>query len=114
MSFNFAEAKLLVRQTVHETLGVPAFYQDDVVTTPVPVSARWINKTRLIGDNDGEGYARTEEPIDKIVLGAGDSAALGCKRGGTITFENGGMVFLLHERLPNDGPYDETWLVSRQ
>ncbi len=114
MTFNFANTRRLARQVVHETLGVPALYQDNPLSKPIGIAARWTNKTRLMGDIDREGYAQTEEAVDRVVFCAADSAAIGCKRGGTITFPDyDDITFTLHERLPNDGPYDETWMVSR-
>ena len=114
MGFNFADAKRQLRQAVHGTLGVTALYKATLSAVPVEIQARWLNKTQLIGDLDHEEYARSEEAVDKVVLARSDSEEFNVKRGGYITFpdyEN--LTFQFNTRLPNDGPYDETWLVNR-
>lgn len=120
MSFDFASLKAQVRQTVHETLGVLAFYQDSSLSTPVEISARWHNKLTLAGDFENNGYAEVLQGIDRVIFMAADSQRIGVKRGGTITFPSLGgdgiskATFVLHTRQPNCGPIEDVWHVTPQ
>lgn len=132
MSFDFASLKAQVRQTVHETLGVLAFYQDSSLSKPVEISARWHNKLTLAGDFENNGYAEVLQGIDRVIFMAADSQRIGVKRGGTITFPSLGAglgvtlgaplggdgvskaTFVLHMRQPNCGPIEDVWHVTPQ
>lgn len=113
MPFNFAEAKCITRQAVHDTLAVCALYQDSSISSPVPITARLHNATRLIGDMDHEGYAQVDEATDRVVLLAADAEALSIKVGGKLTFPDYGITVTLHFEEPITGPIEVTWRVSR-
>lgn len=116
MPFNFAQARVLARQTIHEVMAVQAWYQDASMSKPVAIAARWtVMKNALVGDIDHEGYARSLEAVDRIVLAQADSKAVGVKRTGILRFDAPySVAFVLVQKSPNDGPYDETWQVQRQ
>lgn len=119
MGFDFASAKALVRRTVQETFGVPAFYSDATVNVPVEIRARWHNRVnRPVGDLDAGGYAEIVEGIDRIVLIPTD-----CKTGQSVTLNRLGVVsfpsipgeeFILEHKEPASGPLEEAWAVSRK
>ena len=132
MAFNFAKAKASVRRVVHKTLGVPAFYQDSSLNTPVEITARWHNKIDRMGDLDNQSYAELIQGIDRLILEAAEARTIGVKRGGIITIPDlgaglgaslgspldgegaGPMGFVLQTREPADGPYSEVWIVTRK
>lgn len=123
MAFNFAQAKAQMRQTVHETLAVSALYQDDTMSDPAAITARYHNKIAQMGELDNgnnDGYALTIEGIDRVVFKAADARALSVKRGGELTFTdytdgNGDpAVFVLQVKQPHHGPFEEVWEVSRK
>ncbi len=124
MAFDFSKAKLLVRQTVHETLAVQAFYRDSSMNAYVPVKARWHNKIDRMGDLDNQSYAELIQGIDRVIFSAEEARTLGVKRGGEIMFsgyspsndsgEGGDLRFTLQVREPAGGPFEEVWEVSRK
>jgi len=132
MSFDFAALKARVRQTVHETFGLPALYQDSSLSKPVPISARLHNKLTLAGDFENNGYAETIQGIDRVIFQAEESHAIGARRGGVVTFPSigGGLgvgvgaalggegvgqaTFVLQTRQPNCGPHEDIWYVTPQ
>lgn len=114
MAFSFANAKKLVRRVVHDTLAVPALYQDAVMSTPADIRARWHSKIERTGDLEGEGWAQVIEGVDRIIFNSTDARTLNLKRGGTVTFPAyNNATFILDTREEVDGPDEEIWLVSR-
>lgn len=115
MPFDFASAKANLRQTVHSTFGVEAFYKDASLSVPVPVVARYNHKKMdRVGDIVETGYADVVESIERIVLVPGDSPALDFKRNGRVTLSNmPGVEFVLTLRDPNTNSTDEVWQVVR-
>ncbi len=109
MAFDFAAAKSHLRRVVHDTLGVVAFYSDDVVSDPLEVKARWHNKLELFGDPNNEGYAQVLQGIDRIILIPSDYPGVTFKRGGVFEFPSYNMTFKLDTREPNDGPLKQVW-----
>lgn len=132
MAFNFAKAKTLVRRVVHKTLGVRAFYKDSSMSEPIEIRARWHNRIDRMGDLDNQMYAELIQGIDRIIFEAGEARAYNIKRGGMVTFpdfgaglgvslgsplggeEVGPPAFILQDREPNNGPYQEVWTVTRK
>lgn len=132
MPFDFAAAKALVRRTVHQTFGVRAFYQDSSLSSPVEISARWHSKIDRFGDLDNQQYAEVIQGIDRVIFAAADARKYSVKRGGVVTFVDYGSglgvamgspfggedvgppAFSLEAREPNDGPYEEAWVVTRK
>lgn len=118
--FDWAEIKATARQTVHETFGVQAFYQDAVVTVPVEMRARLHDRQGKPygGLVDGDGYADIVESIDQIVLIPRSiyGACVELQRNGEFTFPTmfPGSVFTLDLRIPSQGPLEERWQVSRK
>ena len=114
MAFNFADAKRLVRQTVHETLGVAGFYKATSVSTPVPIRVRWHSKIDRFGDLESSGYAEVIEGIDRVIFYTVDARAIGVSRTGVISIPELSIDGLVLSSLePADGPYEEIWNVSR-
>ncbi len=132
MSFNFAKLKAVTRRVVHRTLGVPAFYLDSSLSIPVVITARCHSRIDRMGDLDGQSYAEVVEGIDRVIFEAAEARINDVKRGGMITFEDigaglgvslgsilggsgiGAEAFILQVREPSDGPYTETWSVTRK
>ncbi len=118
MAFDFAEAKAQAREVVHDTLAVAATYSDSVIAAamqdPADVRVRWHTKHTLVGDIENMGYAQIVEGIDRIVFARADATALSVRKGGTITIpQYNDAAFKLDLRLPYDGPYSESWQVTR-
>ena len=119
MAFSFAKAKSLVRRTVHKTFGVPAFYKDSSLSTPVAISARWHNKIERMGDLDNQGYAEIIQGIDRVLFDATEARTVGVKRLGEVSFPELAATptsaiptFILSTRETETGPDREIWLVS--
>lgn len=111
MPFDFADLKSLTRRVVHTTLGVSAFYQDDSMSAPEPVRARWHNKIDRFGDLQQQGYAELVEGIDRIILFPRDTPTLNFRTGGVVTFTNWGISFRLQTLEPMDGLDQAVWQV---
>jgi len=133
MTFSFAKAKSLVRETVHSTFSAQGFYLDSSINTPVEIYARWHVKQALVGGpNESEGYAEYYEFVDKIIFKKSDATAIPVKRGGTIWFPgyatgdiftvdsqtsvptDGTPVFTLELSQPSNHPSYVTWDVTRK
>ena len=119
MAFSFAKAKSLVRRTVYKTFGVPAFYKDSSLSTPVAISARWHNKIERMGDLDNQGYAEIIQGIDRVLFDATEARTVGVKRLGEVSFPELAATptsaiptFILNTRETETGPDREIWLVS--
>lgn len=104
MTFNFADLKVETRRAVHDTLGVPAFYQDDTMSAPRAITARWFNKSAKYGDLVEAGYAEVVEGVDRVVFFPCDYPTIRFVRNGVITFPDYKMSFRLDTLEPPDGP----------
>lgn len=104
VSFNFADLKIETRRVVHDTLGVPAFYQDDSMSAAKSITARWFNKTAKYGDLVETGYAEVVEGVDRVVLFPCDYPTVRFQRLGVVTFPQYGRSFRLDILEPSDGP----------
>lgn len=115
VGFNFADLKRTVRQAVHDTFAVPAFYSDSAVTA-VPVNVRWHNKLVRAGNLDAAGYAEIFEGVNKVVFGDAELVTLGLtpRQQGVLTFPDYAPMTLVLDTLePREGPVDVVWNVSR-
>lgn len=113
MPFDFAALKSATRRVVHDALGVSAFYQDDTMSAPKAITARWHNKIDRYGDLQDQGYAEVVEGVDRIVLFPCDYPALNFKRNGVVTFPAYGNSFRLDILEPADGPEQAVWQAVR-
>lgn len=114
MSFDFAALKSQTRRVVHDTLGVDAFYQDDAMSAPVTVKARYLKqKVDRYGDLVEQGYAEVVEGIDRVVFFPCDYPTLNFARGGVLTFPAYKLTFRLELREPGDGPEQAVWQVVK-
>ena len=104
MSFNFADLKSETRRAVHDVLGVSALYQDDSMSAPQPITARWFNKVARFGDLVEQGYAEVVEGVDRIVLFPCDYPMVNFRKGGLISFPDYKRTFVLDTLEPPDGP----------
>lgn len=114
MGFDFATAKALLRRTVHDTLAVAAFYEDDSMSKPAPVQARWHNKIDRFGDPESAGFAEHIQGVDRIVLFPGDTPALRFRRGGVVRFPGYGNAFTLEILEPSNGPLQQVWQATEK
>lgn len=113
MTFNFADLKVETRRVVHETLGVPAFYQNNRMSAPVEITARWFNKTAKYGDLVETGYAEIVEGVDRVVLFPCDHPTVSFERDGVVTFPQYKKSFRLDTLEPSDGPAGQAvWQVE--
>lgn len=115
MPFDFASAKASLRRVVHDTLGVDATYEDDVVSTPEEVRVRWHPKGDRFGDLIEGGYAEIVESADKIILFTCDTPDIVFKKGGVITLPEvyGSIAVRLDVLEQSDGPSEQVWQVVR-
>jgi hypothetical protein len=115
MAFDFASVKAQTRRVVHDTLGVDALYQDNVVTTPVPIRVRWHNRINRFGDLESAGYAEIIEGIDRVILNGEQARLIGVRSRGRIFMPAtmGSAVLTLSAQEPKDGPFEECWTVSK-
>lgn len=104
MTFNFADLKAESRRAVHDVLGVDAFYQDDSMSAPERIRARWFNKVARFGDLVEQGYAEVIEGVDRIVVYPCDTPVVTFRKGGVITFPVYNRSFVLNTLEPSDGP----------
>lgn len=111
MAFDFAALKAKTRRVVHNTLAVEAFYQDDSMSAPQPIRARWHNKVDRFGDLMDQGYAEVVQGVDRVVLFPTDYPTLNFVRGGVVTFPSYRRAFRLEILEPSDGPYRAVWQV---
>lgn len=109
MAFDFAALKAKTRRVVHDTLGVEAFYQDDSMSAPRPIRARWHNKVDRFGDLMDQGYAEVVQGVDRIVLFPRDYPTINFVRGGVVTFPAYQRSFRLEVLEPKDGPDQAVW-----
>lgn len=121
MSFDFAAAKAVSRQVVHDHLAVSALYHD-ADTPATPVTVRWHTKQTLaVGAMDGGFDSQFLEGIHRLVFNGHELAvALG---GGPLELQHRGVVaitapqyngamFSLETEEPQDGPQNVYWTVA--
>lgn len=109
MAFDFALLKAKTRRVVHDTLAVEAFYQDDSMSAPQTIHARWHNKVDRFGDLMDQGYAEVVQGVDRVVLFPSDYPTLNFVRGGVVTFPSYRRSFRLEVLEPADGPEVAVW-----
>lgn len=114
MGFDFASAKNAVRQEVHKTLGVQAFYQDNPAGALHEMSVRWSGKLVQQDPVAEDGWAVIAEGVDQVIFSLEQARSVGVKKDGIVripSMQDG--LFYLDYRLPPDGPFKETWRVTR-
>lgn len=114
MTFDFREAKRALRQTVHDTLGVSAQYQDSTLTDPVDVTVRWHTRAVWQGEMGAAGYAEVATAQDILLFDREALATAGVylRRGGYVSFPEGQYFELdMHKTL--DGPVTTAWVVNQ-
>jgi hypothetical protein len=112
MAFDFASAKALLRRTVHDTLAVEAFYEDDSMSVPAPIRARWHNKIDRFGDPESMGYAEYVQGVDRIILFPGDTPLLTFRKGGRVRFPAYGNTFKLDVLETRTGALQQVWIAT--
>lgn len=117
--FSMAELKAQVRQTVHDTLAVPAVYLDDDLVMPAALTVRWHTKIDRFGDLDGGGYPEFIEGIDRVIFNIPELVAAGVvlQEGGVLTIaiqDIGDVELVLKVMEPKTGPVQEIWQVAKK
>jgi hypothetical protein len=113
MGFDFAQARVIARRAVHDTMRVSAQYRAPGQSTPTDLHVRWHHKMGLSGDVDNAGYAQLMVGVETIVLDKDELAEKGVvpERGATVTLGDG-TVLSLDAKHPGDGPVKVVWSVS--
>ena len=114
MAFNFATAKSKARRVVHDTLAVDALYQDDSMSAPQEIKARWHSKIDRFGDSESQGNAEMILGIDRIGIIPDDYPELTFRQGGIVTFPDYGNAFALQVLEPKDGTLTRWWQAQLQ
>lgn len=114
MSFDFASAKAHLRRTVHDTLAVDAFYEDDSMSVPVAIRARWHNKIDRFGDLESSGFGEFIQGVDRIVLIPEDTPNVKFRKGGRVRFPAYGRTFALDLLEPRTGPLQQVWQATEK
>lgn len=94
-----------------DTLGVPAFYQDNTMSAAQPITARWHSKIDRFGDLAEQNYAEVVEGIDRVILFPCDHPTLNFSRGGLVTFPAYNLTVKLDHLEPSNGPLEAAWRV---
>lgn len=117
---NWLAQRRQARRDIHVAFAVAATYEDDVVTTPVPITVRWHAKRELVGNINGGDYAEIVSTIQNLLFN--DEELATANAGGPLTLKHGGLVKLtelgdypleLDVREPPDGPIKIVWTVVR-
>lgn len=110
MAFDFADLKSTTRRVVHDTLGVSALYQDDTMSAPKEIKARWLQqKMDRFGDLVEQGYAEVVGGIDRVVVFPKDYPTLNFKHRGVVTFPKYCRSFRLELLEESTGPDQAVW-----
>jgi hypothetical protein len=117
MAFDLYETKLKARQALHGLASTSASYAGPGDQAG-DVTVRWHNKTAIaVGELEGAGYASLFAGIDKLIFQQSnlDEAEVTLATGGVVTITKYGVdyVFTLDSRLPNDGPENVYWTVTK-
>jgi len=123
MSFDFRAEKAAARQSVHDTLAVPAVYrsQDGLVVND-KITVRWHNKLSRNG-TDYDGFdAVVVEGINRLIFNSTNLALAGLNpdsmaHGDTVTIQWPGRadaVFTLDSSERSDGPLSFYWSVIHE
>lgn len=118
MAFDFAAAKGRLQRIVHDTLAIPAEYDDGDLLVPVPLRVRWHNQLAATGDLNGEGYPVSIDTIDKVIFDVAELTEKKVKisRGGRLKLTApfyGGQALVIDTRDPKSDAAREIWHVGR-
>jgi hypothetical protein len=116
-----ADHKLKARQAIHDSLAVPAKYEQastSIADDPLGLrfTVRWHNRLQKIGQLEGGFDAQIIDGIDRLVFNDPQLAALELqlRRGGLVTVAAlGNAIFELDSEEPMDGPINRYWMVAR-
>ena len=118
MAFSLSETKRIARQAVHGLASIAVLYNDATLIAPVTVTARYHNKLSrpMDGGFEGDGYAQIIESIDRLIFSETNltEADVELRQGGTVTFEDYNIVFVLDVLEPPNGPENVYWTVVRE
>lgn len=115
MAFDFAALKAAARQTVHDTLSVPAAYVSRDGMTKLELRVRWQNKIAINGDLTEAGYAEMIEGVNRCVFAQSElhEKSVTLQRGDTLTLWDG-AVLMLDSLEPTTGPVEVIWRVVQK
>lgn len=113
--FDFAALKAQARQTVHDTLSVPATFVSKDMMTRAELRVRWINKIVINGDIVETGYAEMIEGVDRCVFNQLElnEQSITLQRGDMLTMWDS-AVLILDSQEPPTGPVEVIWRVVRK
>lgn len=115
--FDFADAKMLLRENVMDVLSVSAVYKQNSAATPLadPVRVRWHDKIVRQGIIDGEA-AQIYEGVDQVVFWIADLTARSITpaRGTILALTKYGITVELDTQVDPDGPGEQKWTVIRK
>lgn len=113
MAFDFAQARLLTRRTVHDTMRVAGQYRAPGQSTAIDIHVRWHHKMVLSGDVDNAGYTQMMVGAEVAIFDSAELVEKGVTlaRGATVTLGDG-TVLSLEAQHPSDGPLKIVWSVA--
>lgn len=114
----WSDTKRTMRRAVHDAFAVEAIYTPPGPNPqPFACRVRWHNRgERLVGDNQGSGYAEAINPVERIVFNMDQLALIGVskvERAGKLLVPAYNETLVLDVQVPSDGPVTQTWEVTR-
>jgi redox-sensitive bicupin YhaK (pirin superfamily) len=114
---DFAALKAQVRQTVHDTMSVPAVYSHPDEVGEYALRVRWHNKQALVGDLIDSGYAQTIEGVNRVIFNRAELDEKGAvlRSGGVLRVvapQFHGASLILSSQEPVAGPVEVIWIVG--
>ena len=118
MPVDFASLRELTRRTVHDTLGVPAFYRATAAAEEIELRVRWHTKSKAVGDLEDNGYGLVIEGVNRVAFDRTEIAekAVTLRNAGRLRIPGAGapdVLLTLDTREPYDGPVLEWWGVTQ-
>jgi hypothetical protein len=112
MPFDLADLKRQARKVVHDTMSVPAVYENPALPGSVDLRVRWHNKIAINGDLVEAGYAEMIEGINRVIFEKAelDEKGVNLARGHKLTVWDG-TVLMLDSQEPAVGPVTVIWRV---
>lgn len=119
MPVDFASLRAQTRRTVHDTLGVPAFYRSTSAGAEIELRVRWHTKSKAVGDLEDSGYGLVLEGVNRVAFDRAEIAekSVTLRQAGILRIPGAGrpdVTLVLDAREPDDGPVVEWWKVAQQ
>lgn len=118
MPVDFTSLRELTRRTVHDTLGVSAFYRPTPAAEEIELRVRWHTKSKALGDLEDQGYGLVMEGVNRVAFDRAEIAEKGVtlRTAGRLRIPGAGapdVLLTLDSREPYDGPVAEWWGVTQ-